>query len=96
MSIGFTFTGEISRPEELIAAARTLAEEREYRVGAGDKGLRAALCPLGGELTIYWQRRPEEPDTWHVQGECVSTPAGPGLHRAAVELVDALDRKSVG
>ena len=50
MSIGFTFTGEISRPEELIAAARTLAEEREYRVGAGDKGLRAALCPLGGEL----------------------------------------------
>lgn len=90
MSIGFTFTGEISRPEELIAAARTLAEEREYRVGAGDKGLRAALCPLGGELTIYWQRRPEEPDIWHIQGECVSTPAGPGLHRAAVELVDAL------
>ena len=90
MSIGFTFTGEISRPEELIAAARTLAEQREYRVGAGDKGLRAALCPLGGELTIYWQRRPEEPDIWHIQGECVSTPAGPGLHRAAVELVDAL------
>lgn len=88
MSIGLTFTGQIQGPGELLEAAKRLAGERDYRLGVGESGLRVAMCPLGGELTIVWGR--PEGGPWLVWGKCVSTPAGAGLHRAAVELLDNL------
>ena len=90
MSIGLTFTGTIDRPEVLLEAAKILAEERGYRLAAGEGGLKVTMCPLGGELGIVWRpgENPEGP--WPVRGGCVSTPAGAGLHRAAAELLDSL------
>ncbi|MCI8304156.1 MAG: hypothetical protein HFF52_05955, partial [Lawsonibacter sp.] len=90
MSIGLTFTGQIDHPDGLIEAARALASQGEYRVGVGESGLKVVLCPLGGEVTILWRPGEDPARPWLVQGGCVSTPAGPGLHRAAVELLDSL------
>lgn len=90
MSIGLSFTGKIDRPEALLEAAKILAAEQNYRLAAGESGLKVVLCPLGGEVGFLWrpERDPEGP--WLVRGGCRSTPAGAGLHRAAVELLDNL------
>ena len=90
MSIGFQFTGRIDRPEALIEAAQALAEERNCRLAVGEGGMKVALCPLGGELDILWRPGEDPEGPWLVRGGCVSTPAGAGLHRAAVELLDNL------
>ena len=90
MSIGLSFTGQIESPPALAEAAQILADQRGYRMVVAESGLRIALCALNGELTIYWgpPQTPEGP--WPARGGCVSTPAGAGLHRAAVELLDNL------
>ena len=46
MSIGFSFTGKVKKPETLIAAAKKLAEERSYGFYLGENGLNISLCPL--------------------------------------------------
>ncbi|MEH2940537.1 hypothetical protein [Lawsonibacter sp. JLR.KK007] len=88
MSIGLQFTGRIDHPEELLEAAAALAKTQGCRLTVGKGGLKIVLCPLGGELDLRW--RPGEDQSWQVWGGCVSTPAGAGLHRAAVELLDRL------
>lgn len=90
MSIGLSFTGKIDSPKALLEAAKALAEERGYHLGAGEAGLRIVLCPLGGEVNIRWRPEKDPAGPWLVRGDCVSTPAGAGLHRAAVELLDIL------
>lgn len=90
MSIGFTFTGRVKKPEALIATAKKLAEERYYQIGTGEDGLRLALCPLGGDLYVNWKKENGLFAQYAVEGSCYSTPAGPGLHKAAVEALDAL------
>ena len=90
MSIGLRFTGKIDGPQALLEAAEVLAEERNYRLSAGESGLKVVMCPLGGELTVLWRPEGGESGPWQVRGGCVSTPAGAGLHRAAVELLDSL------
>ena len=47
MSIGLTFTGKINGPQALLEAARVLVDQRNYRLGAGESGLRIGMCPLG-------------------------------------------------
>lgn len=90
MSIGLGFTGKIDSPKALLEAAGALAEERDYRVKAGETGMKVVLCPLGGELGIQWRPEGDPSGPWLVRGGCMSTPAGAGLHRAAVELLDSL------
>lgn len=90
MSIGFTFTGRVKKPELLIAAAKRAADERYYGLSQWEGGLSVSLCPLDGRVRMTWKKESGLFGQWTVEGECVSTPAGPGLHRAAVELVDAL------
>ncbi len=90
MSIGLQFTGRIEHPQALLEAARVLAEERNYHLSAGEGGLKVIMCPLGGELSILWRPGEEPEGPWLVRGGCTSTPAGAGLHRAAVELLDSL------
>ena len=46
MSIGLTFTGKIDGPQALLEAARVLVDQRNYRLGAGESGLRIGMCPL--------------------------------------------------
>lgn len=90
MSIGFTFTGKVKKPDALIQTAKKLAEERCYQIGTGEDGLRLALCPLGGDLYVNWKRESGLFAQYAVEGSCYSTPAGPGFHKAAVEALDAL------
>ena len=90
MSIGLTFTGRIDHPQALLDGAKELAAAGGYRLGAGEAGVKVVLCPLGGELNILWRPEGAPSGPWLVRGECVSTPAGAGLHRAAVELLDRL------
>ena len=89
MSIGLRFTGETGRPEALLEAAGALAQERGYRVAAGQSGMKVSMCPLG-ELKLFWRPGEDPAGPWQVRGGCLSTPAGAGLHRAAVELLDSL------
>ena len=95
MSIGLTFTGRIEGPESLAEAVKILAEQRNYRLEVRENGLRVAMCPLGGELTMLWRPGEARPGPWLVRGECISTPAGAGMHRAAVELLDNLPIRSL-
>lgn len=90
MSIGFTFTGKVKKPETLIAAAKKLADERYYGLYQREDGLSVSLCPLGGCMWMSWKKEGGLFGQWAVEGECVTTPAGPGLHKAAVEALDAL------
>lgn len=90
MSIGLSFTGKIDRPEALLEAAKILAAEQNYRLTAGESGLKVVLCPLGGEVGFLWRPEGDPAGPWLVRGGCMSTPAGAGLHRAAVELLDNL------
>ena len=90
MSIGFSFTGKVKKPETLIAAAKKLAEERSYGFYLGENGLNISLCPLDGRVYIAWKKESGLFGQYTVEGECRSTPAGPGLHKAAVEAVDGL------
>lgn len=94
MSIGFTFTGTVKKPETLIQTAKKLAEERYYGLSSWDpmkeNALNISLCPLGGLLQMSWKKEGGLFGRWTVEGCCYSTPAGPGLHKAAVELLDGL------
>ena len=90
MSIGFTFTGRVKKPEGLISAAKKLADERYYGLYQQEDGLSISLCPLDGRVYITWKKESGLFGQWTVEGECCSTPAGPGLHKAAVEALDAL------
>lgn len=90
MSIGLTFTGKIDSPQALLEAAKILAAERNYHLTAGESGLKVTMCPLGGELGVLWRPERDPAGPWLVRGGCMSTPAGAGLHRAAVELLDNL------
>lgn len=90
MSIGLSFTGEIDHPQTFLEAARVLAGERNYRLAAGEGGMKVVMCPLGGELGLLWRPKGDPAGPWLVRGGCTSTPAGAGLHRAAVELLDGL------
>ena len=83
MSIGLRFTGRTETPEKLMDAVKAA----KYHAAVGTGGARVVLCPLGGVINFYWK---QAEDGWQVWGECVSTPAGAGFHRAAVELVDQL------
>ena len=95
MSIGFTFTGRVKRPETLIAAAQKLADERYYGLYHREDGLSISLCPLDGRVYMTWKKESGLFGQWTVAGECVSTPAGPGLHKAAVEVLDSLGLKDL-
>lgn len=90
MSIGLTFTGKIDSPRTLLEGAQALARERDYALRAGEGGLKVVMCPLGGELGLQWRPEEDPAGPWLVRGGCRSTPAGAGLHRAAVELLDLL------
>lgn len=90
MSLGFHITGKISQPDELAEKAQSLAKEAGYGIAVGEEGLCIRLCPMG-DLEVVWSEDAERPGQWLVDVDCQTTPAGPGFHKAALELAEKLD-----
>lgn len=86
MSLGIRMTGRVRQKETLIKTAKELAEQKGYGLSVGEEGICFSLCTFG-ELFLSWK---EDNGSWLVEGECMSTPAGAGFHKAAAELVDGL------
>lgn len=86
MSIGFSFTAKANRAEDLIRAAGELAGQGGYDMGNDGEGLWVSFCPMG-VLRMDWE---QDGEALAVSGQCATTPAGAGFHRAALEFVEAL------
>ena len=99
MSIGFSFTGVVKKPETLVQTANELAEVKGYRIWTEGNRFRLALCPMGGDLYVSWKIKSTLLGSYFsqytVEGSCRSTPAGPGFHVAAVEVLDALGLRNL-
>lgn len=89
MSIGFTLKAAVRKREILIQAAKEAAKQHGYRVGVQNEGVCIVLCPMG-TLELMWQKEHGLLGQWLISGQCYSTPAGAGFHKAAIELVDQL------
>ena len=63
-------------------------------MGSGQAGMRVALCPMG-YLDIGWSREGGLFGQWKITGGCVTTPGGPGFHRAVVEFLAELSQKEL-
>ena len=78
MSIGLSFTGRIDSPKALLEAAQTLARERDCHLKVGETGLKAVLCPMGGELGILWRPAEDPAGPWLVRGAAYRLRQGRG------------------
>ncbi len=88
MGIGFSFTARALRPERFLAEVRDLAKDRREAVQCSDEAAWVTLAPMGVvSITLEAEGL--------VSGECQSTPAGPGLHKAALDFVRALAEESL-
>lgn len=94
MSIGFSVNGKLRKKENLIETAKKLAQKQGYGLSVRDNGLCFTLCPMGS-LALNWTKQDGFRGEWLVEGECQSTPAGAGFHKAAVELMDELGLKDL-
>lgn len=94
MSIGFRLSGAIYKKEHLIETAKKLAQKQGYGLSVRDNGLCFTLCPMGN-LILNWTEQGGFREKWLIEGECQSTPAGAGFHKAAVELMDELEIKNL-
>lgn len=89
MSIKINFTAKLKRHEDLLKAVKKLAKENQYVLTVWENCLTVTLCPMG-DFNISWEKEESSKNHWAISGECYSTPAGPGLHNCAVELLDQL------
>lgn len=89
MSIKITFTAKLKDHEDLLEAAKKLAKEQGFVLTVWEDCLTVTLCPMGN-FNISWKKDESSKKQWVISGECYSTPAGPGLHNGAVELLDQL------
>ena len=77
MSLGFHMTGRISQIEKQTETVQTFAKEHGYGFGMGN-------------LEVVWSEDAKRPGQWLVDVDCQTTPAGPGFHKAALELAERL------
>lgn len=89
MSIRFAFGARIRKKEAFTEAVRRLATSGNQTVHEGEDGLWISFCPMGN-ISINWEREKGILGQWIISGECYTTPAGPGFHKAAVAFVDSL------
>lgn len=105
MSIGFQFTADLTDRKGFLQTLEALAEERDCSCTVEEDRVFLNFCPMGDlELTLA----PKETEGEDVpapenggdgvpvtlKGECVSTPAGPGFHAAAINFIDALQQST--
>ena len=94
MKLEITFQGKTRNRDTFIRSVQRLAKAQEYQLGAWKDGMRVVLCPLG-YLDMGWTRESGLFGGWKITGGCITVPGGPGLHKAVVELIDALSKKDL-
>lgn len=88
-NIDITYTGKVRNKDNLIKAVQRLAKQRNFRLGVWGEGMRIVLCPRG-YLDFAWTKEKGLFAQWNLRGGCSTTPAGPGFHKAALELLEEL------
>jgi len=83
------------RRDPLLRKIAAICRELGYGLDIEETMLRITLCPLG-ELVIAWRRKNALLSSfWEFAGGCDTTQAGPGLHKAAADLLDRLSREKL-
>lgn len=93
-NIDLTYTGKIRNKDSLVKAVQRLARQQNLRLGVWAEGMRIVLCP-GGYLDFAWTKEKGLFGQWNLRGGCNTTPAGPGFHKAALELLESLERLGI-
>lgn len=88
-NIDITGTGKIRNKDSLVKSVQRLAKQRNLRLGVWEEGMRIVLCPRG-YLDFAWTKEKGLFAQWNLRCGCDTTPAGPGFHKAALELLEEL------
>ena len=83
MSIRLAFETHIQDLNEAKEEIQELAEQRNFQAFPDEQGISVMFCPLG-IMEIQFEQ--EDGPQWKMEGECITTPAGPGLHKAAADV----------
>ena len=94
MQLEITFHGKARNRDSLIRTIQRLAQQRGGQMGAGKSGMRVALCPMG-YLDFGWSKEGGLFGPWKITGGSITTPGGPGFHRAVVEFLSELAKKEL-
>lgn len=89
-NIDLVYTGKIRSKDNLVKAVQRLAKRQNLRLGVWAEGMRIVLCPSGC-LDFTWTKEKGLFGQWNLRGGCNTTPAGPGFHKAALELLESLE-----
>lgn len=93
-NIDLTYTGKTRNKDSLVKAVQRLAKQRNLRLGVWAEGMRIVLCPRG-YLDFAWTKEKGLFGQWNLRGGCNTTPAGPGFHKAALELLESLEQLGI-
>ena len=87
MSIGLSFEVQIQDVSEAREEDMDLAEQWNIAAFPDENSVSLSFCPIG-ILEIQFEQ--EEANHWIMSGECVTTPAGPGLHKVVADFIETL------
>ena len=90
MSIGLSFEAQIQDVSEVREEVMDLAKQWNIDAFPDENSMTLSFCPIG-ILEIQFEQ--EEAGRWIMSGECVTTPAGPGLHKAVVDFIETLEER---
>lgn len=90
MSIEFEFSAKFKNKEAFLGALGQLCQDRGYTLQQQEDNLWVTLCPMGVMPMALHEEKSLFGKQWLVTGECYTTPAGAGLHKAGIELLDGL------
>lgn len=94
MKMELKWEGKVRSKDTLVWNIRKQVQQLGGMTGVGQKGMRVVLCPLG-YLDLEWTRESGLFGQWKISGTCVTTPAGPGFHKAAVDFLEDLKKKDI-
>ena len=87
MSIGLSFEAQIQDVSEAREEVMDLAEQWNIAAFPDENSVSLSFCPIG---ILELQFEQDEANHWIMSGECVTTPAGPGLHKAVADFIETL------
>lgn len=93
-NIDIVCSGKVRSKDSFVKAVQRMAKGREFRVGVWAEGMRIVLCPRG-YLDFSWTKEKGLFGQWALRGGCDTTPAGPGFHKAALEILEGLHELGV-